>query len=85
MKARSTLICANTSHLMKAIACLTSVSTRKFKRSSTAFIASAKSIGADVVALLDPYLARPDPERAPRYSDYIHLARLEEWGGGGNE
>ena len=32
-----------------------------------------------------PYLARPDPERAPRYSDYIHLARLEEWGGGGNE
>ena len=32
-----------------------------------------------------PYLARPDPEKAPRYSDYAHLARLDEWGGGGSE
>ena len=26
-----------------------------------------------------PYLATPRPERAPRYSDYGHLARLKEW------
>ena len=26
-----------------------------------------------------PYLATPRPERAPRYSDYVHLARLKEW------
>ena len=32
-----------------------------------------------------PYLARPDPEKAPRYSDYAHLARLDEWGGGGSD
>jgi ATP-dependent helicase/nuclease subunit B len=27
-----------------------------------------------------PYLARPDPGRAPRHSPYGHLARIEEWG-----
>jgi ATP-dependent helicase/nuclease subunit B len=32
-----------------------------------------------------PYLAQPDPERAPRYTDYAHLARLDEWGGGSGE
>lgn len=26
-----------------------------------------------------PYLARPHPEQAPRYSDYTHLARIKEW------
>jgi ATP-dependent helicase/nuclease subunit B len=26
-----------------------------------------------------PYLSRPDPEWAPRYSDYVHLARIHEW------
>ena len=26
-----------------------------------------------------PYLAVPDPERAPRYSDYTHLERVKEW------
>lgn len=26
-----------------------------------------------------PYAARPHPERAPRYSDYLHLARVKEW------
>lgn len=26
-----------------------------------------------------PYLARPAPKHAPRYSDYDHLARVKEW------
>ena len=32
-----------------------------------------------------PYLSQPDPERAPRHSDYVHLARIHEWSvpGGG--
>jgi ATP-dependent helicase/nuclease subunit B len=27
------------------------------------------------------YLARPHPHRAPEFSDYMHLARVAEWGG----
>jgi ATP-dependent helicase/nuclease subunit B len=27
-----------------------------------------------------PYPARPNPETAPTYSDYLHLARVKEWG-----
>ena len=26
-----------------------------------------------------PYEARPNPEMAPAYSDYLHLARVKEW------
>lgn len=26
-----------------------------------------------------PYAARPHPEMAPKYSDYLHLARVKEW------
>ena len=26
-----------------------------------------------------PYLSQPDPSRAPRFSDYRHLARIQEW------
>jgi ATP-dependent helicase/nuclease subunit B len=26
-----------------------------------------------------PYAARPHPDRAPKYSDYLHLARVKEW------
>jgi ATP-dependent helicase/nuclease subunit B len=29
-----------------------------------------------------PYLARPHPEHLPRYSDYLHLARVREWSAG---
>ena len=29
-----------------------------------------------------PYPARPHPEHAPKYSDYGHLARMQEWSGG---
>lgn len=32
-----------------------------------------------------PYEARPHPERAPRYSDYLHLARVREWSTAGDE
>jgi ATP-dependent helicase/nuclease subunit B len=32
-----------------------------------------------------PYEARPHPDRAPKYSDYGHLARLTEWSGGEEE
>ena len=33
------------------------------------------------------YLTRPDPEAAPRYSDYDHLERVQEWAAatGGSE
>ncbi len=32
-----------------------------------------------------PYEARPHPGKAPRYSDYLHLARVKEWSAGGGE
>jgi ATP-dependent helicase/nuclease subunit B len=37
----------------------------------------------DLVARFDdpatPYRAVPWPDKAPRYSDYGHLARIKEW------
>ncbi|MGH7001889.1 MAG: hypothetical protein ACREEA_10330, partial [Stellaceae bacterium] len=34
-----------------------------------------------------PYRAWPQPDKRPRYSDYTHLARVQEWlpGGGADE
>lgn len=32
-----------------------------------------------------PYAARPHPDRAPKYSDYQHLARIREWAAAGEE
>jgi len=32
-----------------------------------------------------PYRARPHPDKAPKYSDYLHLARVKEWAGGDDE
>jgi ATP-dependent helicase/nuclease subunit B len=32
-----------------------------------------------------PYEARPHPDKAPKYSDYLHLARVREWSGGGED
>ncbi|MQX37539.1 double-strand break repair protein AddB [Roseospira navarrensis] len=32
-----------------------------------------------------PYPARPVPDKAPRYSDYEHLARVAEWSSAGDE
>jgi ATP-dependent helicase/nuclease subunit B len=48
-----------------------------------ALIAAAWQGFADLVARFDdaetPYRAVPRPEKAPRYSDYAHLARVKEW------
>lgn len=48
-----------------------------------AAIAQAK---AGLLALIEayrdpstPYLSLPDPERVPRFQDYAHLARVQEW------
>lgn len=32
-----------------------------------------------------PYEARPHPDRAPKYSDYLHLARVKEWAVAGDD
>lgn len=32
-----------------------------------------------------PYAARPHPDRAPKYSDYQHLARVREWATAGDD
>ncbi|OAN55235.1 double-strand break repair protein AddB [Paramagnetospirillum marisnigri] len=44
---------------------------------------------AALVAAFDdpatPYAARPHPEHAPKYSDYLHLARVREWASGGED
>jgi ATP-dependent helicase/nuclease subunit B len=48
-------------------------------------IAQAAAGLAELVRRFDdpatPYQARPHPEHAPKYSDYGHLARLQEWSG----
>jgi ATP-dependent helicase/nuclease subunit B len=48
-----------------------------------ALAAGAKSGLAALIARFDDpataYLSRPDPQWAPRYSDYGHLARIQEW------
>jgi ATP-dependent helicase/nuclease subunit B len=44
--------------------------------------AASQGLG-DLIARFDdpatPYRAVPWPEKAPRYSDYVHLARVKEW------
>ncbi|MEI6986438.1 MAG: double-strand break repair protein AddB [Rhodospirillaceae bacterium] len=32
-----------------------------------------------------PYRSRPRPQHAPRFDDYAHLARVQEWSAGGGE
>jgi len=55
----------------------------KDEASLRALIAEAWQGLADLVARFDdaatPYRAVPRPEKAPRYSDYAHLARVKEW------
>jgi ATP-dependent helicase/nuclease subunit B len=38
-----------------------------------------KALVAAFDAETTPYAARPRPAHAPRYSDYVHLARVKEW------
>ena len=50
--------------------------------------AAADGIEALVRAFDDPatpYLSQPWPAKAPRYTDYGHLARVKEWSAGGGE
>ena len=51
-------------------------------------IDEAKKGFAELIARFDDsttaYEARPHPEHAPKYSDYEHLARVKEWGAGGD-
>lgn len=46
---------------------------------------ASKGLTALVAAFnnpLTPYLAVPNPDKAPTYDDYAHLARVKEWEGG---
>ncbi|MCZ6604701.1 MAG: double-strand break repair protein AddB, partial [Alphaproteobacteria bacterium] len=49
-----------------------------------ALAAAALTRLCELVASFDdpqtPYLCRPRPDKAPQYSDYEHLARIQEWG-----
>ena len=60
------------------------------KSADPAELARAARLGLErLVARYDdpatPYRALPRPERAGRYRDYDHLARIAEWGAGGGE
>lgn len=56
-------------------------------RDPEALAIAARDGLAGLIAAFDradtPYRARPRPDFAPRFSDYIHLARVAEWSGGG--
>jgi ATP-dependent helicase/nuclease subunit B len=58
-------------------------------RTCSALIAEASAGLARLVAHFDqrrtPYRAQPRPEKAPRYSDVAHLARVKEWASGESE
>ena len=49
---------------------------------------AAAGLAALIAAFDDertPYEARPHPEMAPRYSNYLHLARVREWATSGED
>ncbi len=56
---------------------------RSLKSDASELAAQALAGLAELVAAFDrdetPYVARPTPAAAPRYSDYEHLARVGEW------
>jgi len=56
---------------------------RNLKSEASELAAEALAGLAELVAAFDradtPYVARPTPAAAPRYSDYEHLARIGEW------
>jgi len=56
---------------------------------AAALAARALAGVADLVRRFDeahtPYLPRPSPAHAPRFSDYAHLARVKAWSAGGAE
>ena len=64
--------------------------TRALKKASPGDLAAQAVTGLkDLVRRFDdpatPYHAYPDPDRAPAYDDYAHLARIEEWSAGGED
>ncbi len=51
-------------------------------RLAAVIVEAAEKLGALIDAFDDParaYLSRPHPARAPRFSDYVQLARVAEW------
>jgi ATP-dependent helicase/nuclease subunit B len=58
-------------------------------RTCSALIAEARVGLARLIAHFDqqrtPYRAQPRPEKAPRYSEVAHLARVKEWASGESE
>jgi ATP-dependent helicase/nuclease subunit B len=62
----------------------------RFVKTLAAALASEARLGLlELIAKFDDpataYEARPNPEYAPKYSDYEHLARVKEWGAGEDE
>ena len=59
---------------------------RKLALDPARLVAEARAGLARLIATFDdpstPYEARPRPNRAPRFSDYEHLARIKEWAAG---
>ena len=59
------------------------------ERVSATLIADARAGLSRLVAHFDqrhtPYRAQPRPEKAPRYSEVAHLARVKEWASGESE
>lgn len=61
------------------------------KGDAAALGAAARAGLEDLIATFDaaatPYRSRPRPAMAPRWTDYAHLARVQEWsaGGGGED
>lgn len=51
----------------------------------TAALAGLQGLIAAFDQETTPYAARPHPEHAPKYSDYLHLARVREWATAGED
>jgi ATP-dependent helicase/nuclease subunit B len=58
------------------------VFTKDIEEMAGAAIAGLKGLIAAFDREDTPYEARPRPDKAPRYSDYEHLARIAEWQAG---
>jgi ATP-dependent helicase/nuclease subunit B len=63
-----------------------------FDADAARITAAVEAAAASLAALIDrfddpemPYLARPSPGRAPRFSDYAQLARSAEWADAGED
>lgn len=61
------------------------INTKRMKKTPTELAHEAvEGVNGLAAAFADPqtpYLSVPHPDHAPKYSDYVHLARLREWMG----